>query len=105
MNSDPTTPPPIPPAPKPAASTEDDAAMRMLLPVGRSGWAIAAGYLGLLSLVVLPAPLALIVSVIAYMDIQRSAKTDKPKLGMGRVVFGFLMGLAGTVILLVAMAQ
>ena len=44
-------------------------------------------------------------SVIAYMDIQRSAKTDKPKLGMGRVVFGFLMGLAGTVILLVAMAQ
>ena len=36
----------------------DDAAMRMLLPVGRSGWAIAAGYLGLFSLIVLPAPYA-----------------------------------------------
>src|SRR4051812_21407307 len=30
----------------------DDAGMRMLLPVGRSGWAIAAGYLGLFSFVV-----------------------------------------------------
>ena len=105
MNSKQTTPPPIPPAPKPPAQPEDSVGMRMLIPVGRSGLAIAAGYLGLLSLVLIPAPIALIVSVIAFMDLRRSAKTEKPKRGMGRVVFGFLMGLAGTVVLLIAMAR
>ena len=79
--------------------------MRMLIPVGRSAWAIAAGYFVLLALVIIPAPVALIVSVVAFMDLQRSAKTDKPKRGMGRVVFGFVMGLAGTVVLLIAMSQ
>ena len=38
----------------------DDPAIRMLLPVGRSGWAIASGYLGLISVLLIPAPFALI---------------------------------------------
>jgi hypothetical protein len=32
----------------------DNAGMRLLLPVGQSGWAIAAGYLGLFSLLCCP---------------------------------------------------
>jgi hypothetical protein len=44
----------------------------MLLPVGRSGWAIAAGYLGLLPVLLIPAPLAVAASIIAIADIRRS---------------------------------
>src|SRR5262249_26728234 len=42
----------------------DDPGIRMLLPVGRSGWAIAAGYLGLISVLCIPSPLALIAGIL-----------------------------------------
>jgi hypothetical protein len=73
--------------------------MRMLLPVGRSGWAIAAGYLGLFSLIVLPAPAALLASIVAIWDIQRSKSWPHPKHGLGRAIFGLIMGILGTAIL------
>ena len=72
-----------------------NAGMRMLLPVGRSGWAIAAGYLGLLSFILLPAPLALIISIIAILDI----KKHPDRHGMGRAIFGLVMGILGTIAL------
>jgi hypothetical protein len=78
----------------------DSAGVRMILPVGRSGWAIAAGYLGLLSLVVFPAPIALVVSVIAIIAIQKSKGSPHPKHGMGRAIFGLVMGVLGTAIIL-----
>ncbi len=71
----------------------------MLLPVGRSGWAIAAGYLGLFSMIVLPAPLALLVSIIAIVDINKSKGTQNPKFGMGRAIFGLVMGMGGTLLI------
>ena len=61
----------------------------MLLPVGRSGWAIAAGYLGLFCLLLLPAPLAIICGVIAIIDIRLHPQRH----GMGRAIFGIVMGL------------
>jgi hypothetical protein len=78
------------------AKLGDSAAMRMLLPVGRSGWAIAAGYLGLFGLVIIPAPLALIVSIVAIRDIRKSKGTSSPKHGMGRAIFGLIVGVLGT---------
>ena len=69
--------------------------MRMLLPVGRSGWAIAAGYLGLLAVLLLPAPFALLTGVLAVRDIRR----HPDRLGMGRAIFGIVMGALGTVVL------
>jgi hypothetical protein len=92
MENLPQTPPPLP---KPARFG-DTAVERMLLPVGRSGWAIAAGYLGLFSLIVLPAPIALIVSIIAISDIRKSRAAVHPKHGMGRAIFGLVMGILGT---------
>ncbi|MEM7014553.1 MAG: DUF4190 domain-containing protein [Verrucomicrobiota bacterium] len=99
-------PPPLPaqpqfpqqPAPQPQR-LEDNAGMRMLMPIGQSGWAIAAGYFGLFSLILLPAPLAVILSVIAFIDIKRSKGTDRPKHGTGRAIFGFVAGMAGTGVL------
>jgi hypothetical protein len=102
------TPPPLPPmeaipyaSPSPAMYAQpsdlaQSAGMRMLLPVGRSGWAIAAGYLGLFSLLILPAPIALIISIVAIRDIKRHPETH----GLGRAVFGLIMGIGGTVVLI-----
>lgn len=85
--------------PPPYAAHQDigqDATMRMLLPVGRSGWAIAAGYLGLISVSLVPAPLALVLGVVAVRDIRRNPHQH----GMGRAVFGIVMGALGTLGLL-----
>jgi len=76
---------------------EYDASMRFILPVGRSGLAIAAGYLGLFSLIVFPAPLALLFGILAVRDLKMNPK----KLGMGRAVFGIIAGAIGSVLLLI----
>lgn len=96
------TPPPVPigyasPAPYAGAtqSIGQDPGVRWLLPVGRSGWAIAAGYLGLLSFVAVPAPLALICGILAIRDIRKHPDRH----GMGRAVFGLVMGILGTIFL------
>lgn len=95
MENQPQNPPPLPRQ----ARFGDSAVERMLLPVGRSIWAIAAGYLGLFSAIVFPAPIALIVSIIAIFDIRKSRTSAHPKYGLGRAVFGLIMGLLGTALL------
>jgi len=74
----------------------DNAALRMVLPVGRSVLSIVAGYLGLFSLAIVPAPLALIVGILAVVDLKKNPK----KHGMGRAVFGIVMGTLGTLALI-----
>lgn len=66
----------------------EDAVVRMMLPVGRSGWAIAAGYLGLVSPLMIFAPFALVTGILAVREIRRNPKLH----GMGRAVFGVVMG-------------
>jgi GYF domain 2 len=80
----------------PAHPLGDDAGMRLLLPVGRSGWAIASGYLGLFSVLILPAPLALLTGIVAIWDI----RTHEHRHGMGRAIFGIAAGTAGTIAML-----
>jgi LSD1 subclass zinc finger protein len=91
------------PPPQPMHDLGDDAAVRMLLPVGRSGWAIAAGYAGLFAVVCFPAPLAILLGVIAIVHLRRNPKLH----GWGRAIFGLVMGIICTVPLigvLIAMA-
>ncbi len=88
----------------PPKNLGDDAAIRMLLPVGRSLWAIAAGYFGLFSLVCLPAPIAVILGLIVIWDIRHHPE----KHGMGRAIFGLAMGLAGSlgfVLMMISLAH
>ena len=82
-------PPPLPPGYR---RIEDDPGMRLLLPVGRSGLAIAAGYVGLISVLLFPAPVALLLGILAIFDIRKSRATPQPKHGMGRAIFGIVMG-------------
>jgi hypothetical protein len=77
-----------------------NAGIRMLLPVGRSLWAIASGYLGLISVLLIPAPFALLTGILAIVEMKRNPK----KHGMGRAIFGIIMGTLGTVALVVVVA-
>ncbi len=75
----------------------DDAGIRLLLPVGRSGLAIAAGYLGIFSLIPIFGPIALIIGILAIRDMNAHPE----KHGMGRAIFGIVMGSLATLLMLV----
>ncbi len=77
----------------PLPSLGENAGIRLLLPVGRSFWAIAAGYAGLFAVLCIPAPIALILGIIAIGDIKRHPDRH----GMGRAVFGIVMGVLFTI--------
>ncbi|MEO7589827.1 MAG: hypothetical protein ABI134_01325 [Byssovorax sp.] len=74
----------------------DDALMRSILPVGRSGLAIAAGYLGIFSLIPIFGPIAILVGVLAIRDL----KAHPDKYGMGRAIFGIVAGAIATLFVL-----
>jgi ABC-type dipeptide/oligopeptide/nickel transport system permease component len=100
-----------------------DLAFRLWFPVGRSWWAVAAGYMGLFALYCVPvigdmhqklpgsvaafvvlclaAPLAIVLGAVAIADLRR-----KPELhGWGRAVFGLVMGSIFTSLLIGAIVS
>ena len=89
-----TVPPLVRPMPP---DLGEDAMVRMLIPVGRSGWAIAAGYAGLFAVLFFPAPIALVLGLVAIWDIRKHPK----KHGLGRAIFGLVMGAVFTLLMLV----
>jgi hypothetical protein len=67
----------------------DDPAMALVLPVNTSLIAIAAGYVGLISVLCFPAPLAFLLGVLALVQLRK-----KPKLhGRYRAIFAVVMGV------------
>jgi hypothetical protein len=79
--------PAVPQAPlRPAAA--DASQLRWLLPVGRSFYAIVAGYLGLLSIFPVLAQLAVIFGLLGLRDIRQHPE----KSGSGRAWFGIIAG-------------
>jgi hypothetical protein len=87
-------PPAFPPNAQPAAvqnrPAEPNGCLALVIPIGRSGWAIGAGYLGLLSPLVIPAPFAILCGVMAIKDINKNPE----KLGLVRAWFGIIAGAA-----------
>ena len=83
----------------PAAAA--DPSLKYLLPIGRSGWAIAAGYLGLVSVLLIFAPFALGTGLYALHDIRE----HPDRLGLGRAWFGIAMGMIFTALLLFVLAR
>jgi len=80
------------PASPPAPPQHQTTGRSVHLPVDRSGMAVAAGYLGLLSILPFFGLLSVLISIMAILDI----KKDPSRYGMGRAVFGLLMGIACT---------
>lgn len=84
----------LPPSQPPAQAF--DPALKYVIPIGRSGLAIAAGYVGLFSIILLPAPLAVVLGIMALVDI----KNHPDKLGKGRAWFGIIAGTIGSILLI-----
>lgn len=77
--------------PRPAPpSGMDPRSMRGILPVNTSPWAMAAGYLGLFSLLVVFAPFAVVCGVMGLRQIRR----NPGMFGSVRSWFGIVMGVA-----------
>jgi len=72
----------------------EDALTRAIVPVGRSGYALVAGYLGLLSFIPLLGLLAIIFGVLAIRDLQRRPE----RRGMGRAIFGIVVGSVSSLV-------
>lgn len=75
---------------------KETSSLSMVVPVGRTGLSIVAGYLGLFCIIPVFAPVALIVSLLAL----KQLKKQPEKLGKGRAIFGLIMGILGTMALL-----
>jgi len=74
----------------------DDPSMKYILPIGRSGLAIIAGYLGIFSLFLPVGPFAILCGILA----QRDIKAHPEKLGRGRAIFALIAGGIATLLLL-----
>jgi hypothetical protein len=80
----------------------DDRAMEWVLPINRSGLAIAAGYVALCSFPVLIAgPIGVLLGVLALGDLRRNPY----KRGKGRAWFAIVYGGLGTLALLLAVSR
>jgi hypothetical protein len=77
---------------------EYDPGMNMVVPLNTSALAIAAGYLGLVSVLCVPAPFALLLGIPALRQLRTNRKLD----GRYRAVFAVVMGAVFTTILVVA---
>ena len=82
----------------PQYSPSNDAALGLIVPINTSVWAIFASYAALLSVICFPAPIALILGIIALMDVRKHPGMK----GKGRAIFAIIMGSIFTVLLLVS---
>lgn len=73
--------------------------LRFVAPIHVSGWAVAAGYLGLFSLVLIFAPFSLWAGLMALKDL----KAHPHKTGRGRAIFGIVMGAVFSLLLIGAL--
>ena len=79
---------------------DDNAAIRMLIPIGRSGWAIAAGYAGLLSFIPGVGILAILFGILGLRDV----KAHPDKHGAGRAWTGIVLGILFSLLSLLIMS-
>lgn len=81
------------PRPKGATQQQSTELMGHFLPVNVSVWGVFAGYLGLFSLFIIPAPFAILCSVMTLRDLKKNPR----HYGMLRAVVGFIGGGIGLI--------
>jgi len=65
-----------------------DEGLQYVIPINTSGLAIAAGYVGLISVLCFPAPFALLLGILALVQLKKNPKLH----GKGRAIFAIVMG-------------
>jgi len=87
-----------PPGSYPPSAPGADDGLRMLVPIGVSPWAIASGYLGLVSPICLgfTGPFAILTGILALKQIKKDPRIG----GKVRSVVGIVLGALGTLMLL-----
>ncbi len=89
-------PPMLPYLPKnPVQITADKETLGWLIPMNVSTWAIFAGYAGMFAVLFFPAPIALILGILALRDVRAHPELD----GKGRAIFATVMGAIFTAFL------
>jgi hypothetical protein len=86
----------MPPPPQVGSNNE---MLSLLIPVGQSGWAIAAGYLGLVSLLVWP------LGFIAVLASYKALSRPRTSATMLRIITGFVGGTVGVGVSLMLLAS
>ncbi|VTR96406.1 Uncharacterized protein OS=uncultured bacterium GN=ACD_58C00120G0004 PE=4 SV=1: DUF4190 [Gemmata massiliana] len=76
---------------------ELDPALKMVVPLNTSALAIIAGYIGLVSVLCLPAPFALLFGILALVHLKKNPKLD----GKVRAIFAIVMGAVFSTVLAV----
>jgi hypothetical protein len=84
----------------PEAAAPADTTTEWLIPVNRSPLALIAPYLGLFSVLIIPAPIALVVGILALRDL----KKNPGRKGVVRAWFAIIAGGIGTIFLLFGLA-
>jgi hypothetical protein len=88
-----STPPPPPPPQAAVVLPATDPGLALLVPVGRTGTSVLAGYLGLVSIFLgIVGPFAIIVGVLALKELN----ANPGRLGHGRAWFGIIGGILGS---------
>lgn len=77
-----------------------DDGLQFVIPINTSGLAIAAGYVGLISVLCFPAPFALILGILALRQLKKNPKMH----GHARAIFAIVMGVIFTIIPVVGLA-
>ena len=77
-----------------ARADAGDDGLQYVIPINTSGLAIAAGYVGLISVLCFPAPVALILGILALRQLNRNPKLH----GRGRAIFAIVMGVIFTLL-------
>lgn len=83
------------------AGKEEVGALRLLIPINRNIIAVIAGYVGIFSLLILPGPLALILGIIALVQLKHRPQ----QFGRGRAWFAVIIGALASILLLVFLAS
>jgi hypothetical protein len=71
----------------------DEPGMALILPVNTSVLAIAAGYIGLISVLCIPAPFAFLLGILALIQLKKNPKLHGRYRAIFAIVMGFLFSL------------
>ncbi len=80
---------------------EPDPAMKFVVPMNTSALAILAGYVGLVSVLCVPAPFALLLGILALQHLKKNPKLD----GKGRAIFAIVMGALFSIPLVIGLVS